>query len=142
MPAQRTMAAVLPVLTLVGFLVIGAFAWPQLACEGQPINNNVAPTQAQQIRGELIIGQSFIAPRDGLNRIDLRIQTYRRRNTHDVTLRLLDVPEGAGNPLEGLEVYQTAFNASTVRDQAWLTFRLPQISDSGGKRYLIALQSP
>jgi hypothetical protein len=129
-------------LTLVGFLAIGVFAWPQLACEGQPINNNEAPTQAQQIRGELIIGQSFLAPRDDLNRIDIMVQTYRRRNTHDVTLRLLEVLEGAGNPLEGLEVYQTAFNASTVRDQAWLTFRLPQISDSGGKRYLIALQSP
>jgi hypothetical protein len=55
---------------------------------------------------------------------------------------LLDVPEGAGNPLEGLEVYRTTFNASTVRDQTWLTFRLPQLPDSEGKGYLIALQSP
>lgn len=142
MSAQRTLIIILFGLTMVGLIAIGAFAWPQLACEGQPINNNVAPTQAQQIRGDLIIGQSFLAPRDGLNRIDLRVQTYRRRNTHDVTLRLLEVPAGAANPLEGLEVYRTTFNAGTVRDQAWVAFRLPPIPDSGGKTYLIALESP
>jgi len=129
-------------LTMVGLIAIGVFAWPQLACEGQPINNNVAPTQAQQIRGDIIIGQSFLAPRDGLNRIDIKVQTYRRRNTHDVTLRLLEVPAETNNPLEGLEVYRTTFNAGTVRDQAWVAFRLPQIPDSGGKTYLITLQSP
>lgn len=114
----------------------------QLACEGQPINNDVVPTQAQQIWGERIIGQSFVAPRNGLNRIDLLFQTYRRQNTHNVTLRLLEVPPEINNPLQGIELFRTTFNASTVHNQSWRTFTFPPLPDSAGKTYLIALESP
>lgn len=121
---------------------MGASMVNQLACEGQPVNNNVDPTPPQEIREEQIIGQTFVAPRDGLNRIDILLQTYGRRNIQDVTLRLLEVPTGQDNPLEGSEVFQTSFNASTVRDQAWRTFSFPPVASSTGKTYLITLDSP
>jgi len=114
----------------------------QLACEGQPVNDNLPITAAQQIFGERLIGQSFISPVDNLNRIDLFLQTYDRRNTEDVLLRLLEIPKEVVNPLEGTEVFQTSFNASTVKDKTWHSFYLPQPIHSTGKTYLIALQSP
>ena len=123
-------------------MAIAISFFDHLACEGQLINNNVAPTISQQIAGERIIGQSFVAPRNRLNRIDLLFQTYGRKNTHDVTLRLLAAPENGANPLQGLEVYQTTFNAATISDQSWGTFTFPPLPDSAGKTYFIALQSP
>ncbi len=141
-PLKKATIIMLLSLMLVGLITIGASFLNQLACEGQPINNNVAPTQAQQIWGERIIGQSFVAPRKGLNRIDILFQTYQRQNTHNVTLRLLEAPGDTNNPLEGLGIFKTSFNAATVGDQSWRSFILPPISDSKGKTYLIALQSP
>jgi hypothetical protein len=121
----------------VGF--IGVLFFDQIACEGQPINNNAVPTLDQQILGDRIISQSFVAPRHGLNRLDIFFQTYDRRNTHDVYLRLIEVTQP---PLKGNEKFQTTFNAATVNDQSWRSFSFPLIADSAGKTYLISLQSP
>ena len=114
----------------------------QLACEGQPVNDNLPITSAQQIFGERIIGQSFISPADDLNRIDLFLQTYDRQNTEDILLRLFEIPSDVTNPLEGIEVFQTSFNASTVWDKTWHSFYLPQPISSAKKSYFITLQSP
>lgn len=130
------------ILALAGFSIIIAFWFNQLACEGQPINNNVAPTDTQQIWGEQIISQSFIAPHNNLNRVDILFQTYQRQNTYDVTLRLLEAPAEGQDPFKGPELFETTFNAATVSDQSWQTFTFPSISNSKGKTYLITLQSP
>src|SRR5688572_15585138 len=122
--------------------MIGVSFFNQIACEGQLINNNVVPTSDQQIFGDRIIGQTFISPYGGLNRIDIFFQTYRRWNTHEVTLRLLEVPPDLNNPLEGIEVYRTQFNAAQVEDQAWREFRIPPIANSAQKHYMIALEAP
>jgi hypothetical protein len=139
MKAKRWTVIILGVITLVGLIAIGAAMIDQMACEGQPINNNTTPTPAQQIFGERVIGQSFVAPRNGLNRIDILFQTYRRQNTHDVILRLLEVPD-INDPLQTTELFQTTFNAAAVSDQSWQTFKF--IPDSAGKAYLFTLQSP
>lgn len=139
---KRLSLATLLVLALTGLAAIAVSFSRQLACEGQLINNNVTPTTPQQIAGDRIIGQSFVAPRPNLNQIDLLFQTYGRTNTHDVTLRLLAIPENGSNPLQGLELYRTTFNAATINDQSWRTFTFPPIPDSNGKPYFIALQSP
>jgi len=127
---------------LAGLVTIADSFFSQLACEGQPINNNADPTQAQQIWGERIISQSFVAPRNGLNQIDVFFQTYQRQNTHEVTFRLLEITKGLDNPLHGLERFSAAFNAATVSDQSWRTFTFPFLPDSAGKTYLISFQSP
>lgn len=132
----------LMLLFLTGVIMLGLSSFNQLACEGQPVNNNEAPTGPQQIFGERIIGQSFVAPRDGLNRVDLFLQTYERENSGEVTLRLLALPEQFNNPLEGVELYRTTFDAATVRDQAWRSFKFAPIADSAGQSYLIVLESP
>lgn len=127
---------------IIGLTSIGLSFFNQLACEGQLINNNVEPTPGQQIFGDHLLGQTFISPYQGLNRIDLFFQTYRRQNSHEVSLRLLEVPPELNNPLEGIEIYRTQFNATQVEDQAWRQFKLPPIANSAQKRYMIVLEAP
>jgi hypothetical protein len=139
---KKLAVVVVGLLTLTGMVGIGVSFFNQIACEGQPINNNAEPTAEQQILGERIIAQSFVAAKSDMNRIDIFFQTYGRKNTHDVTLRLLAVEKDANAPLAGAEVFKTTFNAGTVRDQAWRTFTFNPIAESAGKAYLIALASP
>ena len=129
------------ILTAITLTLIIAAGINQLACEGQPINNNVEPTDAQQIWGEQAVGQTFVAPRPNLNRIDIFFQTYRRQNTHDVTFQLLEVTD-ATNPHQGIERFKATFNAASVWDQSWRTFDFAPLPDSAGKTYLIRLESP
>lgn len=131
------------ILIIFGGLFSIANSWLyQLACEGQLINYRLYPTEAQQIWGERIIAQSFVAPRNYLNRIDLLFQTYGRQNTHDVTVGLLELPPNAANPLQGVLLQSFTFNAATVKNYAWHTFTFAPIPNSAGKTYLIAIQSP
>jgi hypothetical protein len=141
MKAKRWTVIILGVVTLVGLIAIAVSMIDQVACEGQPINNNTAPTPAQQIFGERVIGQSFVAPRNGLNRIDIFFQTYQRQNTHDVILRLLEIRD-INDPRQTTEMFQTTFNANAVSDQSWQIFKFAPIPDSAGKTYLFTLQSP
>lgn len=142
MTPRRFIAIIVSLLTMVGFIAIIISALDQIVCEGQLINNNVSPTKDQQILGERFIGQSFVAPFNGLNRIDILFQTYQRQNTHDVTLRLLEISANLDNPLHGVELFQTSFNAANLSDQSWQAFSFGPLPNSKGKTYLIALSSP
>jgi len=139
--AKKVTVATLCVLTLMGLAMIASTFFNRIACEGQPINNNADPTTEQQIFGDRIIAQSFVAARNDMNRIDIFFQTYGRKNTHDVNLRLLEVAEDQ-EPLQGTEVFHTTFNAASISDQSWRTFTFPPIPDSAGKTYLVSLDSP
>ena len=127
---------------LLGLIVIAYSSLDNLACEGQPINIRLRPTVAQQIWGETTISQSFVAPRNGLNRIDLLFQTYQRQNSHDIILTLRRLPPDTDNPLMGTKIREFTFNATGVRDHTWRLFTFPSIPDSAGKSYLISIQSP
>jgi len=94
-------------LLLTGLSYQGWSFFNQIACEGQPINNNVAPTRDQQILGDWLIAQSFIAPRPGLNRLDLFFQTYGRRNTHDIILSLYETTGPETSPQKGALRFET-----------------------------------
>ncbi len=139
---KKSATIIFLILALVGFGSIIAYWFNQLACEGQPINNNVTPTESQQIWGDQIISQSFVASHNNLNRVDILFQTYQRQNTHDVTLQLLEARADNQDPFKGLELFQATFNAATVSDQSWRTFTFPPITRSKGKTYVITLQSP
>ena len=130
-------------LVVIGLGIIGASLLDQIACEGQLFNNNEAPTVAQKLFGERVIGQSFVAPRDGLNRIDVMFLTYDRRPTPPVSLRLLELAGEPENPLAtGVEVFHTTTATNAVQNHVWHQFDLPPIDTSGQKRYLIALTAP
>jgi hypothetical protein len=125
-----------------GLVAIGRSFIGQIACEGQPFNDNAPPTESQQIWGKRIISQSFVAARPGLNRIDIMFQTYARQNRGNMILRLLEVPDRLDNPLLGTERFRTTFNTANVWDKSWHTFTFPSLDNSAGKTYLITLSSP
>ncbi len=140
--SSRSFLVLLFSLSLAGLAVIGFSLVDQLGCQGQLTNINLQPSPEQQIWGDRTIGQSFVAPRDKLNRVDLLFQTYNRKNTGQVNLRLLELPASLDHPLQGAEVFSATFQADSVRDQEWRTFNFPAVSHSSGKNYFILLQSP
>ncbi len=113
----------------------------QIGCEGQLFNDNLPPTPSQQILSDRLIGQSFVASRDGLSRIDLFFQTYGRYNNRDVSLALLELPPNVIDPSQGIKVFETMFNSSITKDRTWHTFTFSELSSSADKNYLITLQS-
>lgn len=142
MPNHKQVVLAILIGGVLGLGVIGVSLFQQLSCEGQFVNVNFAPSAEQEIQGERVIGQSFVAPRDRLNRIDLLLQSYQRLNTHEVTLRLFEISAGSETPFAGTELFQTSFNAATVSNEAWRRFDLPEIADSAGKTFLVRLESP
>src|SRR5262245_43993058 len=130
MSVSKLVVTLLCGLAVVGLLAIGSSLSQQLGCEGQMVNINFNPPPYQEIWGDRIIGQSFTASRDGLNRVDLMLLTYGRQNTADVTFRLLELLPEIPDPLQATERFSTTFNAGTVQDQGWYQFQFPPIPDS------------
>jgi hypothetical protein len=91
---------------------------------------------APEITDDLVIGQTFEAPVDGLRRIDVVLRTYNRRNTHPVTFYLKPSIDSED------VIYQETFNASEVRNNQWRTFEFSPVLDSAGKSYYFYFESP
>lgn len=140
--AKQLFLTGLLVATFITLIAIGVQFTQQIACEGQLFNDNLPPTPSQQILGRRLIGQAFVSPRNNLNRIDLFLQTYERQNTGDIQLQLVEISESIDNPLGGTKVFETTFDASTVRDRTWHNFTFPGLENSADQHYLIILQSP
>jgi hypothetical protein len=122
---------------LVGLVIIFLSGLNRLGYEGQLSNAYyLTASDILEIKGDLTIGQTFLAPMDGLRRIDVVFRTYDRKNTHDVTFYLkewLDSPD---------VIYQETFNASDIRNNRWRTFEFPLIPDSAGRTFFFYFASP
>jgi hypothetical protein len=90
--------------------------------------------------GELIggrrVGQSFVAQRSNLCRVDLLMATYGRRNTRDVILHLKESPETSD------DLATVHLNASLLEDNAYARFVFESQPDSSGKAYYLCVESP
>jgi hypothetical protein len=122
-------------LLVVGVAAVVYFSLDTLNYEGQP-TTYVIPIEMQEIKGDVTLGQTFVAPYDDLYRLDVTFCTYGRENTADVTLHIREAQEGAE------DLVQTTFNASEVRDRAWHTFTFEPIPGSAGKSYFFYFHSP
>ena len=124
-------------LILVGLLLIFVQSLDVLGYEGNLVNHYYYPIpDSFEIKGNFIIGQTFTAPLNNLQRIDVAFRTFGRRNTHDVTFYLKPAPESSEI------IYQETFNASEVSDYRWRTFLFPPIPDSAGKSFFFYFASP
>jgi hypothetical protein len=134
---KKMSISLISILLLGGLITIVIKGLDLLGYEGQLINFYHHPvSDALEIKGDLAIGQTFLAPVDGLQRIDVVLRTYGRRNTHDVTFYLkqsLDSPE---------VIYQETFDASEIRNNSWRTFEFPPIPDSAGRTFFFYFASP
>ncbi|MCI0529956.1 MAG: hypothetical protein L0Y56_21135, partial [Nitrospira sp.] len=82
-----------------------------------------------------VVGQSFLATRPNLCRLDMMFGAYNRTHTCGLTFRLKEDPEDK----EDLVVVKT--DARFIRDGLWYTFRFPPLADSQGKSYYFSLES-
>jgi hypothetical protein len=120
---------------LISLALIIAQCLKLIGFEGQ-IFNHGTPTEIQEIKGNRIIGQTFMAPLAGLDRIDVLLFDRGRRNTHPVTFHLRQGVDGSEDLLS------ITFNASEVRGESWHTFTFSPVPDSGGKVYYFYFSSP
>ncbi len=128
----------LTILTLLvgGLTLILVTGLDNLGHAGQIVNYENLDMTGLEIKGDFILGQTFLAPADGLHRIDVILRTYERRNMHDVTFYLKQSPDSPEI------LYQETFNAATVGNNRWRRFEFSPIPDSAGKRYFFYLASP
>lgn len=137
MHKKKTIGFLIVISFLVGLFFIFTTALDRLGYEGQPINYEQFIFDTLEIRGDLIIGQTFLAPVDNLQRIDVILRNYGRQNTHDVTFYLKQSPDSPK------VLYQETFNASEItRSNQWRTFEFPPILNSAGKSYFFYFVSP
>ena len=89
-----------------------------------------------ELIGQRCIGQSFVARRDNLYRIDVLLSTYGRRNTRDVILHLKEL---SSTPQDLATV---RINASLLADNSYARFVFNPQQESQGKSYYFFLESP
>lgn len=101
------------------------------------LDTEVGPntTPSPNIHRNIRIGQTFIAQRDNLARLDLMLGTHDRENNQDVFFELWDV--------ESREtVVKKTFNASTVMNNRYNSVEFRPIKNSEGEKFRFNLASP
>lgn len=106
-------------------------AWDTLEINSRP---NAVPSP--HIMGGTEIGQTFVAPSDGLSRIDVMFGTYGRDNDEDVFFRLWEGRQGQK------PVAEIVFNASDVLNNLFTPIAFDPVARSGGRHYIFTLSSP
>ncbi len=101
-----------------------------------PFGQIMAEDGTQEIRDSITVGQTFVAPFDGLYQVDVGLGTGERDNTKDVIFHLRTAPDVVEDLAWGV------VNASTVSEDERVTFEFSPIRDSGGRRYYFFLESP
>lgn len=94
---------------------------------------NSQPTPA--IHSQTFIGQTFIAPRDNLARIDIMLGTHNRTNDKDIRFELWEI-----EPKRKQMVLDT-FNAAEVQNNMYFSLKFQKVLDSQGKKYKFSLLS-
>lgn len=93
---------------------------------------NTNPTVT--IHGERIVGQTFVAERDHLSKIEIMVGTFGRENDGDVIFELGVSKEKA--------VEKKVFNASQVKNNRYHSIVFSSQKNSRGKQYYFTLSSP
>jgi len=98
------------------------------------ITPNTQPSP--NIGGQGKVGQTFIARRNGLARIDVLLGTHKRENDKDIYFTLWE------RRPENKELVTITFNADSVRDNLFHPFRFTSQTKSEGREYYFYFQSP
>jgi hypothetical protein len=128
----KLLVALLPLIAFISLLI---YSLNLIGFEGQMLYY-VPPAEIQEVKGEKTIGQTFVAPLPGLQRIDVMLFDRGRRNTRDVTFHLRQGLDST------TDIVSITFNASAVKGRKWYTFDFPPLPDSANKIYYFYFSSP
>lgn len=119
--------------TLFGLSLVVFEMFDLLGYSGQLVGS-VMPVEELAVAGPNRVGQTFVAARHGLCRVDLLLYGFRRHNTQQVIFHLRRQGEEK-------DLVRLFFSAAEVRGWRWKTFDFPPIPDSGGKGYELSVDS-
>jgi hypothetical protein len=99
---------------------------------------DIAPNTvpSPKILSGVTVGQTFIAKKNNLARIDVKMGTYDRVNDRDIIFELW-----AMNPKKKL-AFKKTFNASGAVNNRYNTFKFKPIKDSEGREFYFLFYSP
>ncbi len=132
--SKRLFWLLLPTFALAGLVLVVFRALELIGFEGQPVNL-IRLSPAINLANGTQLGQTFLAPRPGLYRIDVLLYGYFRRNTQPVTFHLRKI-----NSQEDL--VRIPFSSSEVWGWHWKSFVFDPLLDSKGQAYYFFLESP
>ena len=104
---------------------------------GRNLGLNGTPIQTLgELAGKRCIGQSFVAQRDDLHRIDVLVSTYSRRNTRDAVFHLKESVSASD------DLATVHLNASLLADNSYARFVFEPQLGSRGKSFYFYVESP
>jgi len=104
---------------------------------GQNPGLDGAPVQRMEgITAKRYIGQTFVARRDNLHRVDVLVSTYDRRNTRDVIFHLKESPTASD------DLVTVCLNASLLTNDDYAHFIFEPQVGSSGKSFYFCIESP
>ena len=118
---------------LIGLLVIGFTASSELTLT---VGQSAGLFSSEEIQGAVTAGQTFRAPYSGLSRIAVKMRTFERVNTQDVTFHLKQDREAQE------DIFAASFSAQDVKNGEWQSFSFPPLADSTGNSYYFYFESP
>jgi hypothetical protein len=99
---------------------------------GNPSGNELSP----EVAGDARVGQRFIAPLPGLDRIDLWLARSSATDSNGVFFHLMSGDAAAG------DLWSAAIDSDDIHDGTPYRFEFPRIPDSEGRSFSFYLESP
>ena len=120
--------------TLAGLIIVVIQMVDLVGYSGQLVAS-VMPIEKLAVAGDNLVGQTFVASRPGLERVDVLLYGFRRRNTQPVTFHLRRQGEET-------DLVSQTFSAAEVWGWRWKRFDFDPMPDSAGQAYVIFFYSP
>ena len=120
--------------TIVGLIVVVTQAVDLMGYSGQLVAS-IVPIKSLAVAGDNQVGQTFVAPAAGLERVDVLFFGFRRQNTQPITFHLRRQGEETDLVLK-------MFSASEVWGWRWKRFEFNPIPDSAAQAYVFFFDSP
>jgi hypothetical protein len=102
----------------------------------KPLGQTALDGGSKEVQGSTTVGQTFVAPFDGLYRVDVFLSPSGGTDKGDVLFHVRTAPDA------GEDLRSGVVNASNVKSAGWFQIEFAPISDSGGKGYYFLLESP
>ncbi len=127
--------------------IVGAIAWVLLLWPVEIPDANSPPdgNHAGAVNSTTSLGQTFVASRNGINRVDVTLAVERPVDQGDISFQIMEVPwkqtREMNRPLATLPTGNVGdFRPGTVMAR-WYSFQFQPIPDSAGKQLFFSLES-
>ena len=139
------------VIAIFGILIVAiqlGSAVDKIGCEGQLlVGYDVAEIEGGSLASQPVwqgqsLGQSFLAPYDNLDQIDIYVLVPSETLGYDVVFKLFQLPSAVDNLSDAVLLFEVTVSADNFADQTWHTFPVPVIPNSSGIQYAFTLEAP